>query len=71
MAVNFDEIANRFAKREGFDSAEHLGQWEGQEVFCAMSKEPMKIGLPPYFLVFGDTARWPSAEEEEKLFELF
>lgn len=65
------EIAKRFAKDEGFDSAEYIGQWNGLAVFCARSKKPMKIGLPPYFLVSDDSAKWPSAEEEETLFRLF
>lgn len=71
MAASFETIAKRFAKKEGFDGVEYQGQWEGQEVFCATSKEPVYIGLPPYILVSGGSARWPSAEEEDKLFELF
>ena len=71
MAVNFEKIAERFARNEGYAGAEYKGQWEGQEVFCATAKDPVFIGLPPYFLVFGDSARWPSAEEEEKIFEQF
>jgi len=71
MAVNYENIAKRFAKKEGFEGVEYVGQWEGQEVFCATSKEPSYIGLPPYILVSGDAARWPSGEEEEKLFEMF
>lgn len=71
MATSYEKIAVRFAKKEGFEGAEYLGQWEDQEVFCAISEEPVFIGLPPYILVSGDSARWPSADEEEKLFELF
>lgn len=71
MEVNFDKIAKRFAKREGYNGADHLGQWEGFEVFCATSNEPVFIGLPPYILVSEDSARWPTASEQETLFELF
>ena len=71
MASTFDKIAKCFAKDEGFDGADFIGQFEGQEVFCATSKHPMKIGLPPYFLVSADSARWPSSEEEETLFQKF
>lgn len=71
MATNYETIAKRFAKKEGFDGVEYVGQWDGQEVFCATSKEPVYIGLPPYILVSVDVARWPSADEEEKLFQRF
>lgn len=71
MAASFETIAKRFAKKEGFDGVEYQGQWEGQEVFCATSNEPVFIGLPPYILVSEDSARWPTASEQETLFELF
>ena len=71
MAVNNEHIAKRFAKKEGFDGVEYVGQWEDHEVFCATSKVPLFIGMPPYILISGGSARWPSADEAEKLFELF
>lgn len=71
MTSDSENIAKRFARKDGFDGVKYLGQWEDQEVYVATTKEPLFIGLPPYILVSGSVARWPSADEQDKLFGLF
>lgn len=59
--------ADKFAKSEDFDYAEHVGQWHGADVFIAGFKEPCDVGLPQYILEKDGKVRWATVEETSVL----
>lgn len=65
------ENIKRFAKDEGFPQVEHLGQWNGLDLYSAFDPEAPYIGLPQYILVGPDPReiRWASLDETEAIMQ--
>ena len=61
--MTIPEHISRLAKSEDFDRVEHLGRWNGFELYVADTDEECAIGLPQYILASGNNARWASVEE--------
>lgn len=53
----------KLAKSEDFDRVNHLGQWEGWELYVADTSEECTIGLPQYILSSDKEVRWASDSE--------
>lgn len=61
--MDINKKVNKFAKSEGFDYAEGIGQYNGFDVFVAGYNDGCDIGLPQYILALNDDIRWASTEE--------
>lgn len=61
--MTIPEHINRLAKSEGFDRVEHVGSWNGFELYVADTDEACEIGLPQYILADGKAARWADVDE--------
>lgn len=51
------------AESEEFDLVNHLGQWNGWEIYVADTNEECAIGLPQYILASDKEVRWASDSE--------
>lgn len=63
----------KFAKENGFDKAEYLGEWNGFLVYEPLMKEEgvFYIGLPLKILQKGKTIRMSTADEAMMLNDIF
>ena len=63
----------KFAKENGFDKAEYLGEWKGFSVYEPMMKEEgvFHIGLPLKMLQKNKTIRMSTADEAMILNDIF
>lgn len=57
-----------FAKKQGYDGVEPLGQWRGYDIFeptfdQASEEEPAIVGPPLMIMVQGETIRMSTEEE--------
>ena len=60
------DSANEFAKKQGFDAVDEVGEWKGFKVYEAYfdeENESSAIGLPQYILKKGDDLRFCEPEE--------
>lgn len=69
--MEVSENIKRFAKDEGFPVVEHLGQWDGRELYSASDPDFPFVGLPQYILVGPDPQdiRWASVDETEAIMQ--
>ena len=60
-------LALKLAKSEGFTSVEFLKEWQGYDLFVAVTDEPSFTGYPVYVLANDNNARWANPEETESI----
>lgn len=65
--------AMELAKSSIYDGVQHLGKWNGYEVFDPIfdDDEPRFIGLPQFILEKDNKFRWSQGDEWQEIMEQF